>query len=369
MDRKTKGLTLSVVALIIFVPILTTPVNANEKGDCGCHPEKPRNPELNLEMIGSEFMEIDSGAVTKIMTTSGDTYYVSSTFDEITQTGLFSIIDVDDGGRVFTFNPWLYACAYHCVIKAYEGAWWLRWICGGLCSACLATVYSGPLAWPFIPWICTACGCCLGGSYMGCLAACFTGGYQPGSGSGDISCFLAGTQVTMADGTHKNIEDVLVGEIVKAYDIETGALVDASVTEVFHHSAEEMGEYYLIINERLKVTPNHPMYFNGEWEAAAFIEPSAILSTVNGDELVYSIEEVYEQVSTYDIEVAGYPHFIADDIVVPSKIDLFLYFMELYKPTQHVDSVSTEAEAQSSEAAGDVSGVTGTSGVSGGGVL
>lgn len=40
----------------------------------------------------------------------------------------------------------------------------------------------------------------------------------------DGSCFLAGTQIIMADESYKNIGDIEVGDMVKSYDVATGEL-------------------------------------------------------------------------------------------------------------------------------------------------
>ena len=44
------------------------------------------------------------------------------------------------------------------------------------------------------------------------------------------ACFVAGTKITMADGSIKNIEDVLVGDKVKSFNPETLQTVDKTVT-------------------------------------------------------------------------------------------------------------------------------------------
>ncbi len=70
--------------------------------------------------------------------------------------------------------------------------------------------------------------------------SCQSSGIPASSGPG---CFLAGTKVLMADWTYKNIEDVVVGEKVIAYDIEGEEPVEATVETTFVRDAEE----YLII--------------------------------------------------------------------------------------------------------------------------
>jgi len=50
-------------------------------------------------------------------------------------------------------------------------------------------------------------------------------------------CFLADTQITMADGTKKNIQDISVGDNVLAYDLENKKTVEADVTKTFIREA------------------------------------------------------------------------------------------------------------------------------------
>jgi len=118
-------------------------------------------------------------------------------------------------------------------------------------------------------------------------------------------CFLAGTKVLMADGSYKKIEDVKIGDFVKSYEEQTGIFVDKKVINVFHHDAEEMTEYYMIINDHLKVTPNHKFYSNGRWALAENLKiGDALFSKAYGDEYtVNSIDYVYKKMPTFDLEI------------------------------------------------------------------
>ena len=46
-------------------------------------------------------------------------------------------------------------------------------------------------------------------------------------------CFLADTLIKMADGTYKNIQDILVGEKVTAFDIINNKPGNAEITTTF----------------------------------------------------------------------------------------------------------------------------------------
>jgi hypothetical protein len=60
-----------------------------------------------------------------------------------------------------------------------------------------------------------------------------TSGTGTSSGSGGGGCFEAGTQVTMADGSFRNIEDIKKGDIVKSYNIYTKELGISVVEQTY----------------------------------------------------------------------------------------------------------------------------------------
>jgi len=119
------------------------------------------------------------------------------------------------------------------------------------------------------------------------------------------TCFLAGTKVTMGDGSYKNIESVQIGDKVKSYDEQTGEIIDCKVTHVFRHSPEEMTDYYLVINNDLRVTPNHRFYSDGNWVYAGDLRIGDPLFPREEDKdyNVYSIDRIYERAASFDLEV------------------------------------------------------------------
>ena len=68
-------------------------------------------------------------------------------------------------------------------------------------------------------------------------------------------CFLAGTQISMADGSYESIENVQVGDLVKSYDLDKKREIVGVVTETLHHEPHEMGPYYVVINGSLGLRP------------------------------------------------------------------------------------------------------------------
>ena len=75
------------------------------------------------------------------------------------------------------------------------------------------------------------------------------------------SCFIAGTKVTMADGTFKNIEDIEVGDIVKGYE---------GYNEVIKLDPTLVGErklYSFNNNEHYFFTSEHPFMTEEGWKS------------------------------------------------------------------------------------------------------
>ena len=123
--------------------------------------------------------------------------------------------------------------------------------------------------------------------------------------SGFDTCFLAGTKVLMADGSYKNIEDIDIGDLVLSYAKKTMEIMSCRVANVFRHLPEEMTDYYLVINNNLKVTPNHRFYSNGGWVCAGDLKIGDRLfcREQNMVYLTYSIEKVYKRETSFDLEV------------------------------------------------------------------
>lgn len=139
-------------------------------------------------------------------------------------------------------------------------------------------------------------------------------GGQPGAGGG---CFAAGTQVLMADGTTKPIEDIEVGDQVRTRSGEDDAeLVTAAVT----HTHQYQADGYLIINGSLRVTPNHKIFLNGSWQEAAAIQPGDTLIHRDGSSIeVFSVEWQRMQTDVYNLTVDQYQTYFADNVWVHNQ--------------------------------------------------
>lgn len=86
-----------------------------------------------------------------------------------------------------------------------------------------------------------------------------TGGSGGSGGGGDSpSCFVAGTLITLWDGTLKPIEQMAVGDVVRAFD--ACSEVSDDVTAVWVHEAREYYAVTIATGAVLHVTGEHPIY-------------------------------------------------------------------------------------------------------------
>jgi hypothetical protein len=117
-------------------------------------------------------------------------------------------------------------------------------------------------------------------------------------------CFTSDTEVTMEDGSKKNIEDVEIGDFVLSY--KDGEYVKGIVTDKLIHpinSVVEVVKYKKMISDRL-----HPFYDNGVWKP---------ICEASGVEL-----DIQYVGNFYNLEIDGnllfesHHNFIVEDFVV-----------------------------------------------------
>ena len=128
-------------------------------------------------------------------------------------------------------------------------------------------------------------------------------------------CFTKDTQVTMADGTKKNIQDIVPGDsILTKQSASEGELVSAQVSDI--HSSRVEG--YLIINDgALRVTGNHILFVNNTWKRADALRVGDILLSKDGKDItVRSLEWHSEPGEVFNIEVKEKHSYFANNIYV-----------------------------------------------------
>lgn len=128
---------------------------------------------------------------------------------------------------------------------------------------------------------------------------------------GCTQCFLAGTDVRMADGSTKDIEDVEVGDEVLATDPETG---ETGARKVTHLIVTEDDKHFNELSiatedgvEKLTATHEHPFWSPSErdWIEARDLRPGMTLRTDEGDTVVITGNRAFERhARTYNFTVA-----------------------------------------------------------------
>lgn len=155
-------------------------------------------------------------------------------------------------------------------------------------------------------------------------------------------CFVAGTQIKLANGKHKNIEDIVVGDEVLAWGGETpepgehkDVLVLGEVTELHPTILGDRKVYS--INGKIDFTSEHPFYTKDGWKAlecdtnrAPFLEEEPKVLQI-GDEIyadgewetieTIEVNENYtdSEEKVYNFSVKDYHTYIANGILVHNK--------------------------------------------------
>ena len=169
-----------------------------------------------------------------------------------------------------------------------------------------------------------------------------TGGTPPGGGGGGGipggggGCLVYGTNIKMADGTTKTVQDLVVGDSLEAI---TDTTLDESnedayktwtatslanttkTTSTVQEIYVDSYSWFYIFNEKLHATYEHPFLILREstysWERAEDIIEGDFLVTNNLVlEKVWRKQRIDQEVQTYNFNVEDADTYIAEDIVV-----------------------------------------------------
>ncbi|MBS7566736.1 DUF4280 domain-containing protein [Mucilaginibacter sp. Bleaf8] len=120
-----------------------------------------------------------------------------------------------------------------------------------------------------------------------------------------FACFAAGTPVHTSKGT-KNIEDVIEGDEVWAYDEDTGQTALKKVTATMQREVDATVEVTLE-GETIITTAEHPFYTREGWKPAADLSPADELQTKQGEwRFIKHQEFKYQKSKVFNFEVQGW---------------------------------------------------------------
>ena len=133
-------------------------------------------------------------------------------------------------------------------------------------------------------------------------------------------CFLAGTPITMADGTTKPIEEIAVGDVVLAYDKLTGEMKPDPVKRL--HKPVTV-DSYLLVNGELRITPSQPVFSGGKWIEMGQLKVGDTLTSVDGSALpIQTIDVVRGPITVYNFDTNPYETFVAGGVIVHRKQEI-----------------------------------------------
>lgn len=127
-------------------------------------------------------------------------------------------------------------------------------------------------------------------------------------------CFTGDTKILMGDGSLKDIKNVQTGDIILTKEHELSSkLVPDTVLNTYVHTVN----HYLIINDRLHVTPEHQILINDKWSQISDAQVGDYMRDLNNNRIeITSIKQIFEPVTVYNLHTATYHTFIANGIYV-----------------------------------------------------
>jgi intein/homing endonuclease len=157
-------------------------------------------------------------------------------------------------------------------------------------------------------------------------------------GGGGGSCFVAGTKVTMGDGSEKNIEDVIEGDVVVSFNESTLQNEVKNVIGLKTPIHNDLVKYEFANQTSITSTFDHPFYVN-DLELASYTpfltnkryELNKEVRQIKASDMVYlsngvsrtAIKDIIEldekDTQTYIITVEDNHNFYANGILVHNK--------------------------------------------------
>jgi len=132
---------------------------------------------------------------------------------------------------------------------------------------------------------------------------------------GKGGCFKEGTKILMSDGSYKNIEDIVAGDLIKTRPNEFDEiLVTGEVLKTYEHV---VSTYISVNGGVLEVTPEHVIFLNDKWSLAENLKVGDYLINMDGEKVwVESAETINAPTKVYNFEVEKYHTYFADNIYV-----------------------------------------------------
>lgn len=129
-------------------------------------------------------------------------------------------------------------------------------------------------------------------------------------------CFVEGTKIFMPDGSEKEIQDIVDGDLILTFDEKTKSFTKGVVTEHLVHPVNRQIPV-AIVGGTLEGTPSHPIFFGGNWSEIK--ESKADVKIVKK-----YIDNYYNlEVDAHDI-IGGSHNYIANGYIVSGLGDNYV---------------------------------------------
>jgi len=136
-----------------------------------------------------------------------------------------------------------------------------------------------------------------------------------------FACFIAGTSIKMIDGTEKNIEDVVKGDVVLSWEETTNEKVAGIVSEILVADVNSVIEIKFENGTKIVTTEEHPFYVSENWVKAKDLTIDMVCTT--SDDSTSKIETITikkENTTVYNLlDVTDSHTFYANNILVHNK--------------------------------------------------
>ncbi len=149
-------------------------------------------------------------------------------------------------------------------------------------------------------------------------------------------CFVAGTKITMQDGSVKNIEDIKQGDIVSTFDFKNNEIKYNKVNAVYSKEVNQIVQYKFDNGEVLECTIDHPIYIEDKgWasydgdvsnkmysleQKVSTIEIGDVVKLHNGVSVITEMKTIDENTIVYNLQdIEGNHNFFANNILVHNR--------------------------------------------------
>jgi intein/homing endonuclease len=143
--------------------------------------------------------------------------------------------------------------------------------------------------------------------YQGVLLA---SGWNP-------TCFVKSTKINMADGSKKDIEKIIVSDLVESYDLKKNKVEQNIVLKLLNYP--NIHRNIIILNNKLKTTPDHPIWTKDrKWIKAQHINIGDEVLTSNGKTItITKIELISGNYEVFNLILKEETHnYFAENILV-----------------------------------------------------